>query len=254
MRFLSDTFAIFGHNMRLMLRSPFWVAMGVFQPVLYLLLFAPLLDPLSSSPGFPAGGGLAVFTPGAMLMVSLFGPLFSGFFMIAQIKSGEIERLTVTPASRLALLMGNVLRDVAQLVLQGVLLVLVAMLLGLQIKSFGGIALALLILLLLGTLLASCSYGLALTFKSEGALSSIVQTFTQPILLLSGIFLPLSLAPSWLQGIASVNPLSHVMDTMRALFAGNLADPNVVKGFAILLPLMLLAMFWAGRSYRKFNT
>lgn len=252
--FLRDTRTLFTHNLHMLLRSPFWVLMGIFQPVLYMVLFAPLLDPLSNSPGFPADSGLTVFTPGAMMMISMFGPLFAGYAMIYQIKSGEMERLSVTPASRLALLMGNVLRDVTQLLVNGIVLVLVAMLLGLQIKSVAGIGLALMILVLLGLLLASCSYALALTFKNEGALTGIMQTFSAPLLLLSGVFLPLSLAPNWIQTIAIINPLAHAMDAMRALFAGNLTDPNVFQGFAVLIPLTVAALWWAAHAYRKFNT
>jgi ABC-2 type transport system permease protein len=151
-------------------------------------------------------------------------------------------------------MMGNVLRDVAQLLVQGILLVLIAVLLGLKISNILGVGLALVIVVLLGLILASCSYALALTFKNEGAVSGIIQVFTAPLLLLSGVFLPLSLAPDWIQAIALANPLSHAMDAMRALFAGNLTDQNVFIGFAVLLPLTLLTLWWAARSYRKFNT
>lgn len=100
------------------LRNPVWVFLGLFQPVLYLLLFAPLLDPLSGAPGFPAGDGLAVFTPAAMIMLGMFGTTFVGFGLIAQLRAGVVERLRVTPASRLALLLGSALRDVVQLLVQ----------------------------------------------------------------------------------------------------------------------------------------
>jgi ABC-2 type transport system permease protein len=59
------------------------------------------------------------------------------------------------------------------------------------------------------------------------------------------------LAPAWLQNVAHVNPLSYVIKTMRALFAGNLADPVVMQGFAVIVPLTLLALWWAARSYRN---
>ena len=149
------------------LRNPGWVLLGLFQPALYLLLFAPLLNPLTKAPGFPPGGGLAVFTPAAIVMISLYGPVLAGYTLIAKLRAGEIERLSVTPASRLALLLGSVLRDIALLVVQGILLIAIAMLLGLRLTSGAGVGMALIMLVLIGVLLASCSTALALIFKDE---------------------------------------------------------------------------------------
>jgi ABC-2 type transport system permease protein len=104
---------------------------------------------------------------------------------------------------------------------------------------------------LMGVLLASCSTALALVFKNEGPLGTSVQFLSGPLLLLSGILLPLSLAPDWLRNIAAFNPLSYVIDTMRALFTGSLVSPTVLKGFAIIVPLTVFALWWAARSYRK---
>jgi ABC-2 type transport system permease protein len=251
MRFLRDTGILFWYNVRVTLRNPVWVLMGIFQPVLYLLLFAPLLDALSNAPGFPAGGGLAVFTPAAMVMIGLFGAVFGGYGLIAQLRAGEIERLRVTPTSRLALLMGSVLRDVVQVLVQAVLMVVIALLLGLDLKNVAGVGIALAMLGLMGLLLASCSHALALTLKDENSFSSTFQFFLLPLMLLSGILLPLSLAPDWLRTIAAFNPLAYVMDAVRALFAGRLGDVAVLQGFFVLIPLTALALWWAVRSYRK---
>jgi ABC-2 type transport system permease protein len=251
MRFLRDTWILFSHNVRMTLRNPVWVFLGVFNPVLYLLLFAPLLDPLTNAPGFPAGGGLEVFTPAALVMIGMFGATFVGFGLIAQLRAGEIERLRVTPASRLALLMGSVLRDVAQLLVQAALLVVIALLLGLELENVAGVGMALVMLGLMGLLLASCSYALALTLKDENSFSSTLQFFLAPLMLLSGILLPLTLAPDWLRTVAAFNPLAYSVDAVRALFAGRLGDSEVLQGFAILIPLTVLALWWAARSYRK---
>lgn len=200
MRFLRDTWILFSHNVRMTLRNPVWVFLGIFTPVLYLLLFAPLLDPLTNAPGFPAGGGLEGFTPAALVIIGMFGATFVGFGLIAQLSAGEIERLRVTPASRLALLMGSVLRDVAQLLEQAALLVVIALLLGLELENVAGVGMA---LVMLGLLLASCSYALALTLKDENSFSSTLQFFLAPLLLLSGILLPLTLAPDWLRTVVA---------------------------------------------------
>jgi ABC-2 type transport system permease protein len=250
MKLLRDSWLIFTYNLRVTLRNPFWIIIGVMQPTLYLLLFAPLLNPLSHAPGFPPGGGLAVFTPGDLVMVSLYGPVLAGYTLIAQLRAGEIERLSVTPASRLALLLGSVAREVVLLLTQGALLVGVALLLGLRLTNGAGFALAFVLLLLMGVLMASCFNALALIAKSENALAPLVQFLSGPMLLLSGILLPLTLAPLWLRRIADFNPLAYIITAMRALFAGNLSDPAVMHGFAIVIPLTIIMVWWAARAYR----
>ncbi len=82
-------------------------------------------------------------------------------------------------------------------------------------------------------------------------MSPMVQFISGPLLLLSGIFLPLTLAPLWIQNVAKFNPIAYVINAMRALFYGNMSDPAVLRGVAVIVPLTLLALFWAARSYRR---
>jgi ABC-type multidrug transport system permease subunit len=155
--------------------------------------------------GFPTGDGLAVFTPGAIVMIGMFGTTFVRFGLIAQLRAGVVERLKVTPTSRLALLLGSALREVAQLLVQAIMLIAVAWLLRLNL-NLAGIGVMLVLLALMGLLMASCSYALAL--KEENAFASTLQFFLLPLLLLSGVFLPLTLAPGWIQSVAAFNPRS----------------------------------------------
>jgi ABC-2 type transport system permease protein len=249
MKLLNDTWLLFRRGMNTTLRNPAWVIMGLFQPICYMLLFAPLLASIASVPGFPQGGGINVFVPGLLVMLGLLSAAFVGFGVIADLRAGVIERFRVTPVSPLALLLGSALRDIVVLLVQSLLLVLVAWLFGLQIHPLG-VALAMGLLVLLGLIMASCSYALALVFKDENALASIIQFFVLPLMLLSGIMLPLTLAPAWLRTLATFTPFSHVVDAVRALFIGNIGDASVLRGTIILIVLTLLTVLWAGRSFR----
>ena len=126
----------------------------------------------------------------------------------------------VTPASRTALLLGRVLRDVVVLLVQGTLLVLVLD----PARAAGAVARrrpdARWSSPLLGAAFASVSYALALTLKSEDALAPLLNVVMLPVLLLSGILLPMTLGPAWLQTISDVNPLKHVVEGTRAFFLG----------------------------------
>jgi len=247
---LRDTWLVYRRYLGLFLRNPAWVAIGVIQPVLYLVLFAPLLKSIARMPGFPPGGAYNVFVPGLLIQLGLFGAAGVGFSLIAELRLGVIERLRVTPVSRLALLLGRALRDIMTLVIQSAILVLVALPFGLSIHP-GGLLIVLGLIALIGLMMASVSYALGLALRSEDAFAPLIFTATLPILLLSGVLLPLSLAPDWLRAIADVNPLAYAVDAARAIFNDHLGDPSVVRGLVIMGVLALLAVAGAARSFGR---
>jgi ABC-2 type transport system permease protein len=248
MKLIRDTSIIFARQMQLLLRNPVWIFVGVFQPVMYLLLFAPLLKPaLQVSSNAEA---YEIFVPGLLVLLAIFGGLFQGFGLIAELRAGIIERSRVTPVSRLALLLGRSLRDVVSLISQAVIITLLALVFDLRVFIWN-LLLAYLMLALISLMTSALSYGVALLVKSEDALAPLMNTVAQPVLLLSGILLPLTFAPGWLQGIAAWNPFSWAVDGTRALFRGDLGSPDVWQGLVIMAVLAALAVAWAAREFAR---
>ena len=249
-KMLRDTWLLFVRSMSSSLRSPGLIFSGLFQPLCYVLLFAPLLNSLSTLPGFPAGNGLSVFTPGMLVLMAILSAAFVGFGMIADLRSGVIERLRVSPANRMSLLLGSILRDVVFLLIQATILLLVAWPLGLT-ANFAGVLLSLAMLVLIGLFMAACSYGLALAIRNENALAGMINMLALPILLLSGIMLPLALAPDWMRTIANFNPFYYAVEAVRDLFAGQLGADAVLRSFLIMGVLTVLCLRWATGAYRQ---
>ncbi len=248
MSFVRDTWLIFERQMQLLLRNPVWVFVGVFQPVMYLLLFAPLLRPaLQVATDAEA---YRIFVPGLLVLLAIFGGLFQGFGLIAELRAGVIERSRVTPVSRVALLLGRSLRDMVSLIAQAVIITLLALAFDLRV-FIGDLLLAYLMLALISLMTSAVSYGVALLVKSEDALAPLMNTVAQPVLLLSGILLPLTFAPGWLQGIADWNPFSWAVTGTRALFVGDLGDPSVWQGLLIMAVLAVAAVVWAARLFAR---
>jgi ABC-2 type transport system permease protein len=250
MRTVRDTWLIFERSMTLSLRNPVWVIMGILQPMLYLLLFGPLLTSVAKMPGFPPGGAFNVFVPGILVMTALFSSAFVGFGLCDEMREGVVERMTVTPMSRVAMLVGRSLRDVVLLLGQGVILVTLAVPFGLEI-NLGGVAVAFAMLALIGIMMAPVSYTLALVLKSEDALAPVVNGLTLPLLLLSGVMLPMSLAPDWLQTVARFNPLYHAVAAIRALFNASYGDSEIVIGVAALAVLAVVTLALGTRSFGR---
>jgi ABC-2 type transport system permease protein len=250
MKLARDTWLVFGRYFGLFIRNPAWVALGVLQPVIYLVLFAPLLLPVSRLQGFGSGGAYNVFVPGLLVQLGMFGAAGVGFSLIAELRAGVIERLRVTPVSRVALLLGRALRDMLSIVVQSLILILLALPFGLSIHPIG-VVITLGLIALIGLMTASIAYALALWARDENTYAPIIFTSTLPILLLSGVLLPLGLAPQWLRNIAAVNPLSYAVDAARAVFRDQISDPSVIKGVAVMLVLSIVAIVIGARSFGR---
>jgi ABC-2 type transport system permease protein len=250
MKTIRDTWLIYQRSLTLSLRNPIWVAFGVIQPVLYLLLFGPLLNNIAKMPGFPPGGAFNVFVPGMLVMTALFSSGYVGFGLIDEMREGVVERMRVTPMSRVAMLVGRSLRDVTLLLAQAAVLVLLAIPFGLEINP-GGVAVAFGLLALIGLMMSPISYILALTLRSEDALAPVVNGVTVPLLLLSGVMLPMSFAPDWLQTVARFNPLYHAVAAIRALFNASYGDSEIVFGVALLAILAMATISLGARTFSR---
>jgi ABC-2 type transport system permease protein len=250
MRVFRDTWLVFERYMGMTLRNPAWIVIGMLQPVLYLFLFAPLLKSVAGVHAFPSGGAYNVFVPGLVIQLGAFGAVFVGFTLISELRSGVVERMRVTPVSRIALLLGRALRDILVLVVESLVLVLLALPFGLSINA-AGLAVILALQALIGLLMASLSYTLALVLRSEDRLAGVLTTATLPLLLLSGVLLPLSLAPDWLRVVADFNPLSYAVDAARAVFNDHLTDVSVARGVVVVGVLAVLSVLLAARSFNR---
>jgi ABC-2 type transport system permease protein len=250
MRVFHDTWLVFRRSLGLSVRQPAWLIAGVVQPFVYLLLFGPLLNSLASMPGFPPGGAFNVFVPGLMVMTALFGSTFVGFGFIDEMRHGVVERMRVTPMSRTAAVLGRTLRDVCVFMVQGLILVVMAVPFGLRIDPVG-VVVAFALLALIGLVLGPVSYAMALVIGSEDALAPITQAIALPLLLLSGIMLPMSLAPDWLQTLASFNPFYHAVLAIRALFNAQFSSPDVSWGIVVLTVSAVVSIAIASRTFNR---
>jgi ABC-2 type transport system permease protein len=247
---IADALIIFRQQLRLVLRDPAWFIIALIQPLLYLALFGPLLEPLARTSGFPAGDSWTTFVPGLLVQLGIFGSLFVGFGLLDEVRNGVLERMRVTPCSRLALLLGRVLRDTLVLLLQATLLGAVAIAFGLRVP-LAGAALTVAIVGLLGVALSSFSYAAALRLRTEDALAQVLNMISVPVLLLSGILLPMTLAPRWLRTLAAGNPFYYVVEGARAAFRGDAGSAALAYGL-VAAALLAIAGLWAGtRTFQR---
>ncbi|MFC4114712.1 ABC transporter permease [Nonomuraea zeae] len=237
-----------GYELKKSFSNPIWPLFGIMQPVLYLLMFAPLLKSLT--PGGTTVDAVRMFTPAAMMMIAVFGSLFSGFGLIAELRNGSLERYAVSPAWRPAIVLGRVAKDMVMLVFQAILVLIVAVAMGVRIGAVE-VVLVLLLMAATGLFASGLSQGLALTVRDENGMSQTLNLFMLPIMLLAGMFVPIAFAPGWMQTLAPINPLYHAVEAGRALFDGRLSDSSIPIAFGLFVGLAVLTTIWSMRSLRR---
>jgi ABC-2 type transport system permease protein len=252
--FFSDTWLIFTRQMRLSLRNPAWVIIGLIQPILYLAFFGPLLSTVAKTGalGVPADNPYRFFVPGLLIQLGLFGAAFVGFTIISDWRAGVIERFRVTPVSRMAMLAGRVLRDVVTLTVQAIVLVLAGVAFGLR-APVGGVLVGLGFVAIVAVSLSAVSYATGLLLKSEDALAPLLNMFMVPLMLLSGIMLPMTLGPHWLRIAAKCTPFGYIINAMRGAFAGHYLSAIMVEGICVAVGLAAVCLWLASRAFMKEN-
>lgn len=244
---LSDTALVFGRYARQTLRSRFQMLFGMLMPLMYLVFFGPLLTdlPLGSH-----GSSWQVLVPGLVLQLGLFGAAFSGFSVIIEKGWGVVERMRVTPVSRLALLLGRTLRDAALLLCQSVLLVLAATAMGLR-APLAGVLIGFGFTALLTVALSSLSYATAMRVHTPQEFGPVVNAVTMPSMLLSGLMLPMALGPSWLDVLSHLMPLRYLVDAVRDAYVGRYTTAAMGYGALVSVAFPALAMAIGTRTFRR---
>lgn len=243
-----DTWNVLTRELKPVVRDPFTLIFSLVQPLVFLGLFAPLLI---STSGQPAAETLQWFVPGVLVMIVLFGTGATGSNLQYEMMTGSHERTLVAPLGRASLLVGRALKEVVPIIVQSLIIVLIAWPFGFSINP-AGLVIGLSLLAVFGVGLGSLSYALALATKDrEWLFWGVQQTLIFPLLILSGMLLPLDSAPSWMTAVSAVNPINWVVQAERALFAGDLADITVLWGWVAALVLAAVGLAVGIRSMRR---
>jgi ABC-2 type transport system permease protein len=245
MKFLRDTATVFAREFTPALREPIGLVFTMIQPLLFLVLFGSLLT------GAPGMGGWQWFVPGILVMMCLFGPMGAGHSLLVELTGGSLERMLVTPLNRTAMLIGRTMKESITLLAQAVLIIALAAALGLRLYP-GGMLAALVMLTVFGIGLSALSFVLAIKSQPSGNMFWIVtQTLMFPVVMLSGVLLPMDFGPAWLRAAGSVNPISYIVDAQRALFSGDLTDISVLYGSIAAVVIAAIGLLLGTRTMRR---
>jgi ABC-2 type transport system permease protein len=248
---LRDTATVFVREITPELRSPVGIVFAMGQPLLFLVLFGSMLVGSGADPGAGAGEVWQWFVPGILVMMCLMGPLSAGHSMLSELNGGQLERFLATPVSRTAIILGRTGKDTVTLFAQAIVLTVIAVPLGMRLH-LPGVLSAMVLLIVMATGLSALSYVLAIASRPSGNLFWIVsQTLVFPIMLLSGILLPVDAGPGWLSAVAAISPITPIVDAARALFAGDLLDASVLHGAVAAVAIAVAGLVLATRAMKR---
>ena len=187
------------------------------QPILWLLLFGQVMSHVGGLRP-DQGSYIDFLAPGVLAQSVLFVSIFYGLSAIWERDLGVLHRYMVSPAPRSALVSGKALASSVRGLCQAVVIYACAGLMGVRLDlSPGSVALVAVFIILASALFSTFSLIIACLVKTRERFMGVGQFLTMPIFFASNAIYPLALMPPWLRVIARINPLSYVVDGLRAL-------------------------------------
>ncbi|KAF5991670.1 ABC transporter permease [Streptomyces mirabilis] len=190
------------------------------QPALWLLIFGETFTRIRA---IPTGGipYLDYLAPGIIAQSAMFIAIFYGIMIIWERDAGILTKLLVTPTPRSALITGKAFAAGVKALIQAVVVVVIAALLGVAMTWNPLRLLGVAVAVVLGSAFFSClSMTIAGIVLTRDRLMGIGQAITMPLFFGSNALYPVAVMPGWLQAISKVNPLSYQVDALRGLLLG----------------------------------
>jgi len=217
------------------------------QPLLFWVLLGGGFSSSLRPPGAPEDlSSMAYFYPGIIGLVILFTAIFSTIAVVEDRKSGFLQGVMVSPISRGGIVLGQALGGTTLAVLQGVLFLALAPLVGISLTVTSVIAV---VLVIAAIAFALTSVGLVIAWRMESTqgFHAVMNLILMPIWILSGAFFPASGAAGWLGWLMQLNPLTYGMAALRRCLYWS--APASVGRVPALAPSIVVTLIFCGLAF-----
>jgi ABC-2 type transport system permease protein len=250
---LRQTWQVYLRGVRTLLRQPAFLLITIVQPIVWLLLFGALFKAVARIPGFH-GTYIDFLTPGVVVMLAVFGAGWSGMAFVEDIANGVMDRMLASPVWRGSLNVGWVAYEAFAVMVQTVLIVVIALLLGADFKGgVIGVIVMFFIGALLASVVASLSNAVGVLGRQRETVIGVVSFFQLPLTFLSTGMMQKNLLPHWMQTVAKFNPVNWAVVAARAA-AMQKTDWGVVgTRVALLAALAIVAGWVASRAFTRYQ-
>ncbi|HLJ59714.1 MAG TPA: ABC transporter permease [bacterium] len=250
--FLGHMLAVADAEIRKLRHDPLELVMRAVQPTLWLVVFGQVMSHLR---GVPTGTlrYLDFMAPGILAQSVLFIAIFYGVSAVRERDLGVLNKYMVSPISRTALVLGKAISAGVRALSQGVIVYILALLMGIRTNWEPWNVAGVLVLIVMGSAVFSTfSLVIACIVKTHERVMGMGQVMTMPLFFASNAIYPIVLMPAWLKAVASVNPLTYEVDGLRALMVqGGTTSFGLGVDFAVLLAFVAALVAIATRLYPR---
>ncbi|WP_199030890.1 ABC transporter permease [Ralstonia sp. ASV6] len=247
---LYESFAVADAEIRKLRRDPTELLSRAIQPVLWLVVFGQVF---SAVRGIPTGQlrYLDYMTPGILAQSILFSSIFYGIAIIWERDLGIVHKLLVTPAHRSALVLGKAFAAALRGLVQAMVVYLIAVALHVSVRTQPLAIVTVICSVFIGSCIFSTfSLVIACIVKTRERFMGIGQVLTMPLFFASNAIYPLDLMPPWLRVLATINPLTYLVDTLRgAMIVGGVSNYGITTSFGVMIGVFAVLLAVATRLY-----
>lgn len=243
-----------GRSLRALVSDPKLVIFSLLQPLIMLLLFSQVFGSMAGTGNFPAGVSyIDYLMPAILVTTGVSAALQSGIGLVTDMKNGVLSRLRSLPVSNISVLVARSIADLARTGIQLVVLLVAAVVL-FDFSPSGGVPGVLLAFLLA----LAVSWALSWIFLAVGAWVRNAETMQTvgflamfPLMFASSAFVPIDGLPTWLQVVATINPLTYAVDASRNLALDMPVGNGVLGALAASIGLLAVGVFAAVRGFKR---
>jgi ABC transporter DrrB family efflux protein len=247
---VSDTLTLTKRSLLVWLRVPAYLMFTVIQPVMFVLLFRYVFG--GAIPVDVPGGYVNFLLPGIIAQTAAFATFGTAIVLAQELKKGVIDRLKSMPIARSAVLTGRLVADTCRMVITILIIVGVGYLVGFRFLNGFGPAVAMVVLAtVFGVSFACIAAYTGLAIGDEESVQAFGMVWLFPLTFVSSAFVPIETMPGWLQAFANHQPVTYVVNTMRALALGGPIGDNLWKSVAWLAGIFVAFLPLAVRAYRR---
>jgi ABC transporter DrrB family efflux protein len=247
---VSDTLTFAKRNLLVWARVPTFIIVTVIQPVMFVLLFRYVFG--GAIPVHLPGGYVNFLMPGIIAQSVAFATFATAVALVLEKQKGVIDRLRSMPTARSAVLVGRLLAETARIVLMIAILVGVGYAVGFRFQNGFGLAVGMVVLAVVFAVAACCAWAfLGLAMSNSESVQAFGLVWLFPLTFVSSAFVPTSTMPGWLQAFANNQPVTIVINAMRALALGGPIATNLWKSAAWLAGSFIVFIPLAVRAYNR---
>ena len=247
---VSDTLMISKRNLLVWARVPAYIVFTVVQPVIFVLMFRYVFGGAIHVP--VKGGYVNFLMPGIIAQTAAFASFGTAIALAQELQKGVIDRLRSMPMARSAVLAGRLVADTGRMTVTILVVVAVGYAVGFRFENGVLPAIAMVLLsIVFGISICLIAAYTGLAIGDEESVQAFGLIWLFPLTFLSSAFVPIYTMPGWLKAFANNQPVTFVVNTMRALALGGPLEPNLWKSLAWLAGIFIVFAPLAVRAYKR---